>query len=64
VIAYEPVWAIGTGLVATPLQAQEVLHILHTIIAYTYYHIIHDNILPTWHTHTTCFMLHATRYIL
>jgi len=24
VVAYEPVWAIGTGLVATPAQAQEV----------------------------------------
>lgn len=24
VVAYEPVWAIGTGKVATPVQAQEV----------------------------------------
>lgn len=28
VLAYEPVWAIGTGKVATPDQAQEVHHLL------------------------------------
>lgn len=29
VLAYEPVWAIGTGKVATPAQAQEVSWIFY-----------------------------------
>lgn len=33
VIAYEPVWAIGTGKVATPEQAQEVHHALRAWLA-------------------------------
>ena len=33
VIAYEPVWAIGTGKVATPQQAQEVHAHLRQFIA-------------------------------
>lgn len=36
VIAYEPVWAIGTGKVATPDQAQEVHADLRKIIAQRY----------------------------
>jgi len=33
VLAYEPVWAIGTGKTATPAQAQEVHHFLRARIA-------------------------------
>jgi triosephosphate isomerase len=33
VVAYEPVWAIGTGVVATPEQAQEVHHYVRSWIA-------------------------------
>jgi len=33
VIAYEPVWAIGTGKTATPQQAEEVHHQIRSIIA-------------------------------
>ena len=33
VVAYEPVWAIGTGKVASPEQAQEVHHIIRQWVA-------------------------------
>jgi triosephosphate isomerase len=36
VIAYEPVWAIGTGKVATPVQAEEVHADLRKLIAERY----------------------------
>lgn len=36
VIAYEPVWAIGTGKVATPEQAQQVHKMIRTLLAELY----------------------------
>lgn len=38
VIAYEPVWAIGTGLTATPEQAQEMHAFIRNLIADAYNH--------------------------
>ncbi|RKY24202.1 MAG: triose-phosphate isomerase [Planctomycetota bacterium] len=35
-IAYEPVWAIGTGLTATPQQAQEVHSLIRELISRIY----------------------------
>ena len=32
VIAYEPIWAIGTGLTATPDQAQAVHHFIRSLL--------------------------------
>lgn len=36
VIAYEPVWAIGTGLTATPEQAEEVCENIRTVVRKLY----------------------------
>ncbi|KAL3521103.1 hypothetical protein ACH5RR_019252 [Cinchona calisaya] len=47
VIAYEPVWAIGTGKVATPAQAQEV----------------HDDLRKWLHAHTSPDVAASTRII-
>jgi triosephosphate isomerase len=33
VLAYEPVWAIGTGVTATPAQAEEVHHFIRELLA-------------------------------
>jgi triosephosphate isomerase len=44
VIAYEPVWAIGTGKVATPQQAQEVHADLRSLLAERYNTGLADNV--------------------
>ena len=36
IIAYEPVWAIGTGLTATPEQADETCGVIRAVIAELY----------------------------
>jgi triosephosphate isomerase len=36
IIAYEPIWAIGTGKTASKEQAQEVHHFIRTLIAEHY----------------------------
>lgn len=43
VIAYEPVWAIGTGKTATPAQAQEIHAYIRSLIAEKYGQEVADN---------------------
>lgn len=42
-LAYEPVWAIGTGLTATPEQAQEMHAYIRSLIAEKYGQEVADN---------------------
>jgi len=44
VIAYEPVWAIGTGETATPEQAQEIHHFIREVIAKKYDKALADSL--------------------
>ena len=43
-IAYEPVWAIGTGLTATPDQAQQVHAMIRQLLADMYDQVVSENI--------------------
>ncbi len=42
-LAYEPVWAIGTGLTATPAQAQEIHAYIRSLVAKNYNAAVADN---------------------
>jgi triosephosphate isomerase len=44
IIAYEPVWAIGTGLTATPEQAQEMHALIRNLIANKYGHVVSESV--------------------
>lgn len=43
IIAYEPVWAIGTGVNATPAQAQEMHQYIRSLVANNYGETIANN---------------------
>eukprot|EP01037_Dinobryon_pediforme_P007938 gene7938-8010_t len=42
-IAYEPIWAIGTGVTATAAEAQEIHHYIRKQISSRYSHEVADN---------------------
>jgi triosephosphate isomerase len=46
VIAYEPVWAIGTGVVATPEQAQEAHEFVRSLLAKIYSDEVAQSVTP------------------
>jgi triosephosphate isomerase (TIM) len=44
IIAYEPIWAIGTGKTATTAQAQEIHHFLRSVLAGQYGNAVAEEI--------------------
>jgi len=44
IIAYEPVWAIGTGLTATPEQAQEIHAFIRSLVSEKFNNTLSENI--------------------
>jgi triosephosphate isomerase len=44
VVAYEPVWAIGTGKTATPAQAQEVHQLIRKLVSQLYSWAVADGL--------------------
>jgi triosephosphate isomerase len=45
IIAYEPVWAIGTGKTATPVQAQEVHEFIRDLIGIKFTHTVSSTLI-------------------
>ncbi len=45
IVAYEPVWAIGTGLTASPQQAQDMHHFIRTRVAARYGAAVADQLI-------------------
>ena len=43
IIAYEPVWAIGTGVTASPAQAQEMHHFIRELVEKRYGKVVAEN---------------------
>ena len=44
ILAYEPVWAIGTGMTASPEQAQEMHEFIRNLVKENYNQIVADNV--------------------
>lgn len=44
IVAYEPVWAIGTGVTASPAQAQEMHAMIRNLIANKYGHVMAESV--------------------